>query len=123
MRRQSRVTDLIAQSHTVASELCGVPTPVSDCVVVSRDNMPDQISVLFVCLGNICRSTMSEGVFRSLTKEPSLIDRIGTIDSCGTGRSLQNWDILRLDHTTLTTRGTQEHTTLDRSPMTAPCRH
>ncbi|KAI1612530.1 phosphotyrosine protein phosphatase I superfamily [Exophiala viscosa] len=42
----------------------------------------DKISVLFVCLGNICRSTMAEGVFRSHTKTHP---RIGEIDSAGTG--------------------------------------
>ncbi|KAK7947146.1 low molecular weight phosphotyrosine protein phosphatase [Apiospora aurea] len=47
--------------------------------------MPEKISVLFVCLGNICRSTMAEGVFRSLTKEAPYKDLIGTVDSCGTG--------------------------------------
>ncbi|KAL8828999.1 MAG: hypothetical protein Q9191_002264 [Dirinaria sp. TL-2023a] len=39
------------------------------------------ISVLFVCLGNICRSTMAEGIFRSLTKSHP---RIGRVDSAGT---------------------------------------
>ncbi|KAH7412351.1 low molecular weight phosphotyrosine protein phosphatase [Phaeosphaeria sp. MPI-PUGE-AT-0046c] len=47
---------------------------------------PRPVSVLFVCLGNICRSTMSEGVFRSLTTSPSNPHPlISTIDSCGTG--------------------------------------
>ncbi|KAJ9603935.1 Low molecular weight phosphotyrosine protein phosphatase [Cladophialophora chaetospira] len=41
-----------------------------------------KVSVLFVCLGNICRSTMAEGVFRSLTKSNP---RIGEVDSAGTG--------------------------------------
>ncbi|KAF2743751.1 low molecular weight phosphotyrosine protein phosphatase, partial [Sporormia fimetaria CBS 119925] len=40
------------------------------------------VSVLFVCLGNICRSTMCEAVFASLTTSHPLIS---TIDSCGTG--------------------------------------
>ncbi|KAL8993433.1 MAG: hypothetical protein Q9169_006350 [Polycauliona sp. 2 TL-2023] len=40
------------------------------------------VSVLFVCLGNICRSPMAEGVFRSMTKSDT---RVGTIDSAGTG--------------------------------------
>ncbi|KAH7025747.1 phosphotyrosine protein phosphatase I superfamily [Microdochium trichocladiopsis] len=46
-----------------------------------------KISVLFVCLGNICRSTMGEGVFRSLTlSEGSPYKRfVGRVDSCGTG--------------------------------------
>ncbi|KAJ5115104.1 low molecular weight phosphotyrosine protein phosphatase [Penicillium alfredii] len=40
-------------------------------------------SVLFVCLGNICRSPMAEGVFRNVAaSHPSLIDEI---DSAGTG--------------------------------------
>ncbi|KAF2682933.1 low molecular weight phosphotyrosine protein phosphatase [Lentithecium fluviatile CBS 122367] len=49
---------------------------------------PKPVSVLFVCLGNICRSTMAEGVFQSLTRTPPLSKPhplIGTIDSCGTG--------------------------------------
>ena len=40
------------------------------------------VSVLFVCLGNICRSPMAEAVFRSLTASDQ---RLGLIDSCGTG--------------------------------------
>ncbi|KAK8037839.1 phosphotyrosine protein phosphatase [Apiospora marii] len=47
--------------------------------------MPEKVSVLFVCLGNICRSTMAEGVFRSLTKDAPYKDLIDTVDSCGTG--------------------------------------
>lgn len=41
-----------------------------------------KVSILFVCLGNICRSPMAEGVFRSLAASHPLISRI---DSCGTG--------------------------------------
>jgi protein-tyrosine phosphatase len=40
--------------------------------------------VLFVCLGNICRSPTAEGVMRRLVREAGLEDRI-TIDSAGTG--------------------------------------
>ncbi len=46
------------------------------------------IRVLFVCLGNICRSPTAEGVFRDLVHREGLQDRIGT-DSCGTG----NWHV------------------------------
>lgn len=42
----------------------------------------NKVSILFVCLGNICRSPMAEGVFRSLAASHPLISRI---DSCGTG--------------------------------------
>lgn len=47
--------------------------------------MPEPISVLFVCLGNICRSTMAEGVFQSATSKPPYSDLIKRVDSCGTG--------------------------------------
>jgi protein-tyrosine phosphatase len=43
-----------------------------------------QVRVLFVCLGNICRSPTAEGVFRHYVKEAGLEDRI-RIDSAGTG--------------------------------------
>src|SRR5437868_4309094 len=42
------------------------------------------IKVLFVCLGNICRSPMAEGVFANLVREAGLEDKI-EIDSAGTG--------------------------------------
>ncbi len=51
--------------------------------------MPDQVSVLFVCLGNICRSTMAEGVFQSLVKRGPYNGLVDKIDSCGTGELLQ----------------------------------
>jgi protein-tyrosine phosphatase len=40
--------------------------------------------VLFVCMGNICRSPTAEGVMRGLVAEAGLSDRIA-IDSAGTG--------------------------------------
>ena len=44
------------------------------------------VSVLFVCLGNICRSPTAEGVFRRVCQEQSVADQI-RIDSAGTA----NW--------------------------------
>ncbi|QJD82568.1 low molecular weight protein-tyrosine-phosphatase [Cohnella herbarum] len=41
-------------------------------------------SVLFVCLGNICRSPMAEAVFRDLVKKENLENEI-YVDSAGTG--------------------------------------
>ena len=41
-------------------------------------------SVLFVCLGNICRSPLAEGVFLHLVEEAGLSQRF-EIDSAGTG--------------------------------------
>jgi protein-tyrosine phosphatase len=40
-------------------------------------------SVLFVCMGNICRSPTAEGVFRHKVKQAALEDKI-SIDSAGT---------------------------------------
>lgn len=40
-------------------------------------------SVLFVCMGNICRSPTAEGVFRRLVNEEGLAEQI-EIDSAGT---------------------------------------
>ena len=45
--------------------------------------MPDQKSILFVCLGNICRSPTGEGVFQHLVEERGLESQI-TSDSAGT---------------------------------------
>ncbi|ARO32093.1 low molecular weight protein-tyrosine-phosphatase protein [Rhizobium sp. NXC14] len=42
------------------------------------------ISILFVCMGNICRSPLAEGIFTHLVAEARLTDRF-TIDSAGTG--------------------------------------
>jgi len=41
------------------------------------------IKVLFVCMGNICRSPTAEGVFRQVVEEQGLSDLID-IDSAGT---------------------------------------
>ena len=43
-----------------------------------------QVRLLFVCLGNICRSPTAEGVFRHLVEKEGLAGRI-EIDSAGTG--------------------------------------
>lgn len=40
--------------------------------------------ILFVCMGNICRSPTAEGVMRALVREAGLEDEI-VIDSAGTG--------------------------------------
>lgn len=51
---------------------------------ISRPNSSAPIKVLFVCLGNICRSPMAEAVFTHLVKEANLGKHF-EIDSAGTG--------------------------------------
>ena len=43
----------------------------------------ETVSVLFVCMGNICRSPTAEGVFRHFVNEAGLADKID-VDSAGT---------------------------------------
>lgn len=56
------------------------------------------IKVLFVCLGNICRSPMAEAMFRHKVKEAGLEHKI-EVDSAGTG----DWHIGKPPH-----HGTQD---------------
>jgi protein-tyrosine phosphatase len=44
--------------------------------------MPKQVSVLFVCIGNICRSPTAEGIFQSMVEKSGLSDKI-KVDSAG----------------------------------------
>ncbi len=46
------------------------------------------VSICFVCLGNICRSPLAEGVFQELLKQEGLDHRV-LVDSAGTG----NWHV------------------------------
>jgi len=45
--------------------------------------MSNSITVLFVCMGNICRSPTAEAVFRHYVEEAGLLDSIH-VDSAGT---------------------------------------
>jgi protein-tyrosine phosphatase len=45
--------------------------------------MSRETSVLFVCLGNICRSPTADAVFRAQVARAGLADRV-QVDSCGT---------------------------------------
>jgi protein-tyrosine phosphatase len=46
-------------------------------------NSDKRVKVLFVCMGNICRSPTAHGVFRHLVQEAGLVQQI-EIDSAGT---------------------------------------
>ncbi|HUP87869.1 MAG TPA: low molecular weight protein-tyrosine-phosphatase [Longimicrobiales bacterium] len=58
-----------------------LPQLVKQAMMTSLNK--DRVSVLFVCMGNICRSPLAEGVFRHLVAEANLNDRF-EIDSAGT---------------------------------------
>ena len=45
--------------------------------------MKKKVAVLFVCMGNICRSPTAHGVFRKMVEDEGLADQIET-DSAGT---------------------------------------
>jgi protein-tyrosine phosphatase len=42
------------------------------------------MKILFVCMGNICRSPLAEGLFLHLARERGVLDRF-EVDSCGIG--------------------------------------
>ncbi|MEO5763838.1 MAG: low molecular weight phosphotyrosine protein phosphatase, partial [Casimicrobiaceae bacterium] len=44
---------------------------------------PKRLGVLFVCMGNICRSPTAEGVFRAVAERAGIAKRL-RIDSAGT---------------------------------------
>jgi len=44
----------------------------------------EQVKILFVCLGNICRSPTAEGLLRHKLQQRNLLDRF-EVDSAGTG--------------------------------------
>lgn len=46
--------------------------------------MRDPVKVLFVCLGNICRSPTAHAVFQQRLEEQGLAGKV-VVDSCGTG--------------------------------------
>lgn len=50
----------------------------------ARSRGRTQTGVLFVCLGNICRSPLAKGIFQDLVRDRDMADRFD-IDSCGTG--------------------------------------
>ncbi len=72
--------------YPVTTKVCvALPDAPADLVIMAATpEIAVPRSVLFVCLGNICRSPLAEGVFRSLVEERGDGD-LFTIDSAGTG--------------------------------------
>ena len=52
--------------------------------LIDRLKGRDEIKILFVCLGNICRSPAAEGVMRAIVEEHGAGSRF-VLDSAGTG--------------------------------------
>ncbi|HWT22331.1 MAG TPA: low molecular weight protein-tyrosine-phosphatase [Solirubrobacteraceae bacterium] len=51
---------------------------------MTRDTAATPVRLLFVCMGNICRSPTAEAVMRSLLREQGLEEAV-EVDSAGTG--------------------------------------
>lgn len=66
--------------------------------IVSTSHGQNKVNVLFVCLGNICRSPMAEAVFRDLVQKEAVVHHF-EIASAGTG----DWHVGEPPH-----RGTRE---------------
>jgi protein-tyrosine phosphatase len=62
------------------------PVQVTRKVIILRTFIcsMEKKAVLFVCLGNICRSPMAEAIFNHKIREQGL-DHVLSADSCGTG--------------------------------------
>lgn len=66
------------------------PAPRPQARPAGSDCDPPHRRVLFVCLGNICRSPTAEAVFRAAVEQRGLAARYD-VDSCGTGGGSHNW--------------------------------
>lgn len=58
--------------------------------------MSDKYKILFVCLGNICRSPAAEGIFRQMVEKRGLGEKLEA-DSAGTyaGAIRNIWSVER----------------------------
>jgi protein-tyrosine phosphatase len=56
-------------------------SPVQDSPIQLQEKVV--VRILFVCMGNVCRSAMAEGAFRRLLRDAGLADEV-YVDSAGT---------------------------------------
>ncbi len=70
--------------------------------------MEEKLRLLFVCLGNICRSPCAEAVFRHLAAQRGLANKL-EIDSAGTG----DWHVGELPDARMRRAGTARGYCLD----------
>ena len=68
-------------------------TSTSDSSSSTHPNMntAGKLSVMFICLGNICRSPTAEAVFKGIVENESLQEKFDKIESCGTGGGNPSW--------------------------------
>ncbi|EFJ46460.1 hypothetical protein VOLCADRAFT_75328, partial [Volvox carteri f. nagariensis] len=72
-------------------QLNGTPEVNRGAMTAEASGSDDRkVGVLFVCLGNICRSPTAEAVFRSAVERVGLAAAFD-IDSCGTGGGSPDW--------------------------------
>ncbi|KAA8496224.1 putative low molecular weight protein-tyrosine-phosphatase [Porphyridium purpureum] len=64
---------------------------VGDSTGPMTGTTPGKLSVLAVCLGNICRSPTAEAVLQSLIEKEGADAGCIVVDSCGTGGGNPNW--------------------------------
>ncbi|KAK1310329.1 hypothetical protein QJS10_CPA08g01545 [Acorus calamus] len=84
--RRPRRSPRVSKTSTVRSSAAmdsPAPSSTSAAAAAAAAAEKKPFSVLFVCLGNICRSPAAEGVFRNLVKTRGL-DSEFVIDSAGT---------------------------------------
>lgn len=62
---------------------CGAAVSIPGMGTGTGDDAPAELAVLFVCMGNICRSPTAEAVFRKKLAEAGLADRV-VVGSAGT---------------------------------------
>lgn len=65
-----------------SNQMKTLPDKISDPALINELAAKDKVKVLFVCLGNICRSPAAEGIFRDIVEKRGEDTRY-EIDSAG----------------------------------------
>eukprot|EP00879_Flechtneria_rotunda_P013514 GHRR01014111.1.p1 GENE.GHRR01014111.1~~GHRR01014111.1.p1 ORF type:complete len:272 (+),score=72.18 GHRR01014111.1:539-1354(+) len=90
--RAALSTGILSDAQMGAASQRGDPAEIA-MANAGSSSKKDKTSVLFVCLGNICRSPTAEAMFRAVVEKAGVTDQFD-IDSCGTGGGSPNWYML-----------------------------